>query len=159
MPTTVAVLARIGASCADDGTAVLRSLVPNFLSVETDPSVCAEALEAQSRIVGAHHFDPIALTGPGLSFPNGVAPPAFLLAAGSFWQRAEHLDLYNNNRMRAGGECILSSQCHPVAGVSIRVQRRISFSSCEGMPPPPTLTHPTLLAHNRSPSVLTDLAA
>ena len=88
LPTAVAVLARIGASCADDGTAVIRSLVPNFPFAETDPVVCAEVLGAQSRIVEAHQFHPIVDTEPGFAFATGVAPPALLLAAGSFWQRA-----------------------------------------------------------------------
>ena len=61
----MAVLARIGASCADDGTAVIRSLVPNFPFAETDPVVCAEVLGAQSRIVEAHQFHPIVDTEPG----------------------------------------------------------------------------------------------
>ena len=86
--TSVAVLARIGASCADDGTAVIRSLVPNFPFAETDPVVCAEVLGAQSRIVEAHQFHPIVDTEPGFAFATGVAPPALLLAAGAFWQRA-----------------------------------------------------------------------
>ena len=89
----VAVLARIGASCADDGTAVFRSLVPNFPFVETNPVVRAEASGAQSRIVEAQQLHPTAVTGPVLSFATGVAPPALLLAAGAFWQRADQATL------------------------------------------------------------------
>ena len=93
LPTAVAVLARIGASCADDGTAVFRSLVPNFPFVETNPVVRAEASGAQSRIVEAQQLHPTAVTGPVLSFATGVAPPALLLAAGAFWQRADQATL------------------------------------------------------------------
>ena len=59
--------------------------MPNFPIAETDAVVHAEASGAQSRIVEAHTFHPIADTEPGVTFAIGVAPPALLLAAGAFW--------------------------------------------------------------------------
>ena len=81
----------LGASaplCAEEGSPTSRPLVPNNPSVETDRHVSSGDSGAQSRLSEAQPEEVVAAAGPEVSTATGVAPPALLLAAGSFWQRA-----------------------------------------------------------------------
>ena len=90
-PTTLAAPGRFRALCAEEGSPTSRPLVPNNPSVETDRHVSSGDSGAQSRLSEAQPEEVVAAAGPEVSTATGVAPPALLLAAGSFWQRAGRL--------------------------------------------------------------------